>query len=100
MLVGVKLGAVRDFNYEARDKYALTAYLTLPPGAEEKNLPVVVMPHGGPEARDEPGFDWLAQFLASRGYAVLQPQFRGSTGFGQAHADAAGSSGACACRTT
>lgn len=88
LLTGIKLGAVRDFNYEARDKYALTAYLTLPPGAEEKNLPVVVMPHGGPESRDEPGFDWLAQFLASRGYAVLQPQFRGSTGFGQAHADA------------
>jgi dipeptidyl aminopeptidase/acylaminoacyl peptidase len=88
LLVGVKLGAVRDFAYEARDKYALTAYLTLPPGAEEKKLPLVVMPHGGPEWRDTPGFDWLAQFLASRGYAVLQPQFRGSTGFGQAHADA------------
>jgi len=88
LLVGVKLGSVRDFAYEARDKYALTAYLTLPPGAEEKNLPVVVVPHGGPEARDDPGFDWLAQFLASRGFAVLQPQFRGSTGFGQAHADA------------
>jgi len=88
LLVGVKLGKVRDFDYEARDKYALTAYLTLPPGAEEKNLPLVVMPHGGPERRDEPGFDWLAQFFASRGYAVLQPQFRGSSGFGQAHADA------------
>ena len=88
LLVGVKLGSVRDFDYESRDKYALTAYLTLPPAGEEKNLPVVVMPHGGPEARDEPGFDWLAQFLASRGYAVLQPQFRGSTGFGQEHANA------------
>lgn len=87
-LVGIKLGTVRTFNYEARDKYALTGYLTVPPGAEEKNLPLVVMPHGGPEARDEPGFNWLAQFLASRGYAVLQPQFRGSTGFGKAHADA------------
>ena len=72
----------------SRDKYALTAYLTVPPGAEEKNLPLVVMPHGGPEARDEPGFYWLTQFLASRGYAVVQPQFRGSTGFGKAHADA------------
>jgi dipeptidyl aminopeptidase/acylaminoacyl peptidase len=88
LLVGVELGAVRDFNYKARDQYALTSYLTLPPGAGEKNLALVVMPHGGPESRDEPGFDWLAQFLASRGYAVLQPQFRGSTGFGQAHADA------------
>ena len=88
LLVGVQLGTVRDFSYEARDRYALTGYLTVPPGVEEKNLPLVVMPHGGPEARDQPGFDWLAQFLASRGYAVLQPQFRGSTGLGKAHADA------------
>ncbi|HYJ40057.1 MAG TPA: alpha/beta fold hydrolase [Steroidobacteraceae bacterium] len=88
LLSGVKLGTVRDFNYEARDKYSLTGYLTLPSGAVEKGLPLVVMPHGGPEARDETGFDWLAQFLASRGYAVLQPQFRGSTGRGRAHADA------------
>jgi len=88
LLTGVKLGAVRDFNYVARDQYPLMAYLTLPPDAAEKNLPLVVMPHGGPESRDEPGFDWLAQFLASRGYAVLQPQFRGSTGFGQAHLNA------------
>jgi dipeptidyl aminopeptidase/acylaminoacyl peptidase len=48
----------------------------------------VVLPHGGPAARDEPGFDWWAQAFASRGYAVLQPQFRGSTGFGAAHRDA------------
>ena len=88
LLNGVKLGTVRDFDYEARDKYALTGYLTLPADAVEKNLPLVVMPHGGPEARDENGFDWMAQFLASRGYAVLQPQFRGSTGRGRAHADA------------
>ena len=89
LLGGVKLGTVRGFDYEARDKYALTGYLTLPPDALEKNLPLVVMPHGGPEARDdETRFDWLAQFLASRGYAVLQPQFRGSTGHGKAHADA------------
>jgi dipeptidyl aminopeptidase/acylaminoacyl peptidase len=54
----------------------------------ERDLPLVVMPHGGPEDRDETGFDWLAQFLASRGYAVLQPQFRGSTGLGRAHANA------------
>lgn len=87
-LAGVELGKVREFSYAARDKYALTAYLTLPRGAGDKNLPAVILPHGGPEARDEPGFDWLAQFLASRGYAVLQPQFRGSTGFGKAHADA------------
>ena len=54
-----------------------------------KGLPLVVLPHGGPGARDDPGFDWWAQALASRGYAVLQPQFRGSTGFG-GHFHAAG----------
>jgi dipeptidyl aminopeptidase/acylaminoacyl peptidase len=88
LLDGVKLGTVRDFNYAARDQYALTGYLTLPPAAVEKDLPLVVLPHGGPEDRDPAGFDWMAQFLASRGYAVLQPQFRGSTGHGRAHADA------------
>ncbi len=88
LLAGVKLGPVGEFNYQARDDYPLMGYLTLPPEATGKNLPLVVMPHGGPEARDEPGFDWMAQFLASRGYAVLQPQFRGSSGFGRAHADA------------
>lgn len=87
-LAGVPLGAVRDFRYQARDQYPLFAYLTLPPGATEKSLPVVVLPHGGPESRDDADFDYLTQFLASRGYAVLQPQFRGSSGFGKAHADA------------
>ncbi|HUQ12090.1 MAG TPA: alpha/beta fold hydrolase [Steroidobacteraceae bacterium] len=87
-LVGVKLADVRQFNYEARDKYALLAYLTVPVGVPEKNLPLVVMPHGGPHSRDDPGFDWLSQFLASRGYAVIQPQFRGSTGFGIEHQNA------------
>jgi dipeptidyl aminopeptidase/acylaminoacyl peptidase len=88
LLNGVKLGPVQEFHYEARDKYALMAYLTLPPDSAGKNLPTVILPHGGPEARDDSGFDWLAQFLASRGYAVLQPQYRGSSGFGRAHADA------------
>jgi dipeptidyl aminopeptidase/acylaminoacyl peptidase len=87
-LAGVKLGEVREFTYDARDKYPLLAYLTLPPDGGEKGLPLIVMPHGGPESRDEPGFNWLPQLLASRGYAVLQPQFRGSSGFGKAHADA------------
>lgn len=88
LLAGVALGAVREFRYPARDQYALLAYLTLPPGSDGRNLPLVVMPHGGPESRDDLDFDWVTQFLASRGYAVLQPQFRGSSGFGQAHADA------------
>ncbi len=87
-LTGVELGPVREFAYAARDQYPLMAYLTLPPAVPEKNLALVVLPHGGPEARDYRSFDWMAQFLASRGYAVLQPQFRGSSGFGSAHADA------------
>ena len=55
----------------------------MPPGAAERSLPLVVLPHGGPESSDDDGFDWLSQFLATRGYAVLRPQFRGSTGYGE-----------------
>ena len=84
-LTDVPQGPVRRFDYAARDKYALFGYLTIPPGAQEKNLPLVVLPHGGPESDDTPWFDWWSQFLASRGYAVLRPQFRGSTGLGDAH---------------
>jgi dipeptidyl aminopeptidase/acylaminoacyl peptidase len=62
----------------------IPAYLTLPPGGAGKNLAAIVMPHGGPGDRDEWGFDWLSQFYANRGYAVLQPEFRGSSGYGQA----------------
>ena len=83
-LANVSLGEVKSISYKARDGTNIPAYLTLPPGAADKNLPLVVLPHGGPEARDVPRFDWWAQFLATRGYAVLQPQFRGSTGFGDA----------------
>ena len=57
-------------------------YLTLPPDGAQRGLPAIVMPHGGPSARDEWGFDWLAQYFANRGYAVLQPNFRGSAGYG------------------
>lgn len=84
-LVDQPQGAVREFEYEARDKYALFGYLTIPPGAADKNLPLVVLPHGGPESRDTDDFDWWSQFLASRGYAVFRPQFRGSTGLGDEH---------------
>ena len=69
-------------DYRAADGRTIHAYLTLPPGKDAKNLPLIMLPHGGPHSRDEPGFDWLSQALASRGYAVLQPQFRGSAGFG------------------
>jgi dipeptidyl aminopeptidase/acylaminoacyl peptidase len=83
-LDNVTLGPVRTLTYPARDGTAIPAYLTLPPGLAPKNLPMVVLPHGGPEARDTPYFDWFAQFLAVHGYAVLQPEFRGSVGFGVA----------------
>jgi len=71
-------------TYKARDGLTIPGYLTLPPGKEARNLPFVVMPHGGPIARDDQKFDILSQFLAGRGYAVLQPNFRGSSGYGAA----------------
>ncbi|MFU8821820.1 MAG: alpha/beta hydrolase family protein [Gammaproteobacteria bacterium] len=81
----VTLAKVQPVTYPARDGAVIPGYLTLPPGrAEARNLPAVVLPHGGPSARDEWGFDWLAQFLAHQGYAVLQPNYRGSAGFGDA----------------
>lgn len=87
-LVDQPQGTVRQFTYSARDDYGLFGYLTIPAGAAEKNLPLVVLPHGGPHSRDNPDFDWWSQFLASRGYAVLRPQFRGSTGLGTEHLEA------------
>lgn len=84
-LVNATLGEVRELTYKARDGYEIPAFVTLPAGAGDKQLPLVVLPHGGPESRDTRSFDWLAQFIASRGYVVLQPQFRGSTGYGEAH---------------
>jgi dienelactone hydrolase len=74
------IGPVKMISYKAGDGMALHAVLTLPVHKPAKNLPVIVLPHGGPEAHDVPGFDWLAQAFASRGYAVVQPNFRGSTG--------------------
>jgi dipeptidyl aminopeptidase/acylaminoacyl peptidase len=84
-LEGVKLASVRPVTYTATDGTQIPGYLTLPPGAQSaKGLPALVMPHGGPSERDVWGFDWLAQFFANRGYAVLQPNFRGSWGYGDA----------------
>lgn len=74
---------VRAVHYQSRDGLSIPAYLTLPPGRGERGLPLIVMPHGGPFYRDSWEFDPWVQFLASRGYAVLQPQFRGSTGYGR-----------------
>lgn len=81
---GEALGEVRVVRYKAADGMDLVGYLTLPPGKEPRNLPLVLMPHGGPAARDEAGFDWWSQAMAAQGYAVFQPQFRGSDGFGNA----------------
>ena len=82
-LEGVKLASVKPIHYQAADGTLIPGYLTLPPGVDTpKNLPAIVMPHGGPNARDYWRFDWLAQFYASRGYVVLQPNFRGSVGYG------------------
>jgi dipeptidyl aminopeptidase/acylaminoacyl peptidase len=81
-LAGRMLATVKPVSYSAADGTSVPAYLTLPAGKEGKGLPAVVLPHGGPSARDEWGFDWLAQFLAARGYAVIQPNYRGSAGFG------------------
>lgn len=81
----VALAAVKSISYPAADGTQIPAYLTLPPGQENaKGLPGIIMPHGGPGSRDEWGFDWLAQFFANRGFAVLQPNFRGSAGYGDA----------------
>jgi len=77
------LARMKPVRYEARDGLTIPAYLTLPRGVEPKKLPVVVFPHGGPTARDYWGYDAYAQFLANRGYAVLQPNYRGSTGYGE-----------------
>ena len=81
-LEGRTLAAVKPVTVSAPDGTAIPAYLTLPPGKAAKGLPAVVLPHGGPDSRDVWGFDWLAQFLAARGYAVIQPEYRGSGGFG------------------
>jgi dipeptidyl aminopeptidase/acylaminoacyl peptidase len=83
-LEGRQLASVKPISIQAPDGVTIPAYLTLPAGKDPKNLPAVILPHGGPSARDYWGFDWLSQFLAARGYAVLQPEYRGSAGFGDA----------------
>jgi len=83
-LADVPLATVKPVTYKAADGTSIPAYLTLPAWSDGKNLPTIVMPHGGPAYRDEWGFDWLVQYFAARGFAVIQPQFRGSTGYGDA----------------
>jgi dipeptidyl aminopeptidase/acylaminoacyl peptidase len=83
------VGPTRMFQYQASDGLALEGVLTLPPGSTGKNLPLVVIPHGGPIAiYDWSGFDFWAQAFASRGYAVFQPNYRGSGGYGPAFREA------------
>lgn len=83
-LVGVELPQRRYIRYEASDGLTIPAVLTTPAGWEagEESLPLVVLPHGGPATRDTLSFDWWAQAYAAQGYLVLQPNFRGSTGYG------------------
>jgi len=82
------LAAMQPVRYESSDGLEIPAYLTLPKGVEPKNLPVILLPHGGPWGRDVWGYNGWPQFLANRGYAVLQPNFRGSTGYGKKFLDA------------
>lgn len=78
------LAEQKPIKFPAGDGTMIPAYLTLPPGkADARGLPAIVMPHGGPGARDEWGFDWLSQYFAAQGYAVVQPNFRGSSGYGE-----------------
>lgn len=81
-LAGMPLAEMKSVTFPAADGTMIPAYLTLPPGSTGKGLPTLVMPHGGPSARDEWGFDWIVQFFAARGFAVLQPNYRGSSGYG------------------
>jgi dipeptidyl aminopeptidase/acylaminoacyl peptidase len=82
------LHPVSTIRYKARDGMEIPAVLILPKGREPKKLPLIVMPHGGPWARDSESWDWWAQFMADRGYAVVQPNYRGSSGFGTKFANA------------
>jgi dipeptidyl aminopeptidase/acylaminoacyl peptidase len=82
------VGPIQMVTWKAADGVDLHGVLSLPPGRDPKSLPVIVMPHDGPEARSYPVFDWWAQLFVSRGYAVFQPNFRGSAGYGGAFRDA------------
>jgi dipeptidyl aminopeptidase/acylaminoacyl peptidase len=82
------LAEMQSVTYTSSDGLEIPAYLTLPKGVDAKNLPALVIPHGGPWGRDVWGYNSLAQFFANRGYAVLMPNFRGSTGYGRKFLDA------------
>ncbi len=82
------MAEMKAVRYKSSDGLEIPAYLTLPKGLAPKNLPAIVLPHGGPWGRDSWGYNGLAQFLANRGYAVLLPNFRASTGYGKKFLDA------------
>ncbi|GHA85574.1 hypothetical protein GCM10009069_05960 [Algimonas arctica] len=86
------MGIMIALSYKARDGQKIPAFLTLPPiitdGADLKNLPTIILPHGGPFSREEKRFNYLAQFFATRGYLVLQMNFRGSSGYGKSFSEA------------
>jgi dipeptidyl aminopeptidase/acylaminoacyl peptidase len=82
------LATMKAVRYKSSDGLEIPAYLTLPRGVATKNLPAVLLPHGGPWGRDSWGYSGLPQFLANRGYAVLQPNFRASAGYGKKFIDA------------
>jgi dipeptidyl aminopeptidase/acylaminoacyl peptidase len=82
------LAQMKAVTYKSSDGLEIPAYLTLPQGVEAKDLPTLIIPHGGPWGRDQWGYNPLAQFFANRGYAVLMPNFRGSTGYGRTFLDA------------
>jgi dipeptidyl aminopeptidase/acylaminoacyl peptidase len=77
------MAEMKPVSYESRDGLTIHGYLTLPKGVKAEKLPVIVNPHGGPWARDSWGYNPEIQFLANRGYAVFQMNFRGSTGYGR-----------------
>lgn len=83
-----KLGTVEKYNYTALDGTKLHGYITHPPKNTKGPAPLIVLPHGGPEARDYIRFDFFSQFFASKGYRVFQPNFRGGSGYGRAFAEA------------
>ncbi|GAA3902854.1 S9 family peptidase [Sphingomonas limnosediminicola] len=87
ILTNRKLSQVSTVRYKARDGTNIEAVLTMPRGRSAKNLPLIVMPHGGPGARDSEEYDWWSQFLAEQGYVVIKPNYRGSTGYGTAFHD-------------
>ncbi len=87
-LAGETFAPMRPMEIRGPDGQMLPGYLTIPVGSGGRNLPMVVYPHGGPYFRDSWGFDSMVQFMASRGYAVLQVNFRGSTGYGREWYDA------------